>query len=187
MPFFLETWKNRGIFAEKMEEKRDFKSITRIIKKECLSFGCGWIKFDKDKEDLWIDDYENYLSASVHVDSINIDYNVITLYEDGHDVLTFDYIFSIDRQIQIYDTIYDHQGQLHYFELDWDDYFKALQVKNRSNKCIWRILTKDEALHLWYNSKCDIFQLFNDGTECIDNEEHLNDCLKNGFDIGVPI
>lgn len=170
-----------------MEEKKDFKAITQKIKKECLSFGCGWIRFDKDKEDLWIDDYENYLSASVHVDSINIDYDVITLYEDGHDVMTFDHIYSIDRQIQIYDTIYDHQSQLHYFELDWDDYFKAVQVKSGNNKCIWRILTKDEALHLWYNGKCNIFLLFDDGIEeCIDDEERLNDCLKSGFDIGVP-
>ena len=51
-------------FAEKMKEKRNFKDITRHIKKECLSFGYGTIQFDKDKEDLWVDDYENALSAS---------------------------------------------------------------------------------------------------------------------------
>ena len=169
-----------------MEEKIDFKAITKKIKEECLRFGCGWIRFDKDKEDLWIDDYENYLSASVHVDSINIDIDIITLYEDGHGVLTFDQIFSIDRQIQIYDTIYDHQSQLHYFELDWDNYFKAILVRDEYSTCVWRILTNDEARHLWFNGKDEMFQLYDDGTEgCIDSLERLDDCIKNGFDIGV--
>jgi len=55
-----------------MKEKIDFKIITAKIKKECLSFGYGIITFDKDKEDLWIDDYENSLGVSIHVDAIKM-------------------------------------------------------------------------------------------------------------------
>ena len=171
-----------------MEGKKDFKAITQEIKKECLSFGCGWIRFDKDKEDLWIDDYENYLSASVHVESISIDFDVITLYEDSHDVLTFDQVYSIDRQIHIYETIYDHKDQLHYFELNWDNYFKAKQVRDEYSTYVWRILTNDEARHLWHNGKHEMFQLYDNGTKgYIDTLEKLNDCIDNGCDIGVQV
>lgn len=54
---------NRITFAEKrMKTKKDFKAITNSIKEECLSYGYGNIKLDKDIEDLWIDDYENDLA-----------------------------------------------------------------------------------------------------------------------------
>ena len=93
-----------------MEAKKDFKEITQKIKKEILSLGYGHIKFDKDTEDLWIDDYENYLSVSIHVDAIKINYDEITLCEDGQDIITFDHVYSIDRQIQIYETVFEHQN-----------------------------------------------------------------------------
>ena len=79
-----------------MKEKKDFRSIiTTRIKNECLKFGYGRISINKE-EDLWIDDYENYLSVSIHVDAIMIDFNVITLCEDNQSILTFDHVYSID-------------------------------------------------------------------------------------------
>lgn len=171
-----------------MKAKRNFKDITRQIKEECLSFGLGTIHFDKDKEDLCVDDYENLLSASIHVDAIKSNYDEIILCEDNQDVLTFDHVNSIDRQIQIYETIYDHQDQLHYYELDWDNYFKALRVTEDKTSCYWRVLTPDEARHIWFNGKCEMFQLYDDGTEgCIDDLDRLNECIINGFPIGISL
>ena len=86
---------------------------------------------------------------------------LITFYEDGNTILTFDHVYSIDRQIQIYETIYDHRNQLSYYQLDWSNYFKALRVKDEEGKTVWRILTSEEARHLWYNGRwCDMCQLF---------------------------
>ncbi len=172
-----------------MKEKKKFKIITHDIKKECLSFGYGYIKLEKDKDDLWIDDYENYLYASVHADAITIDYDVITICEDGQSIITFDDVYSIDRQIQIYETIFDNQDQLHFYELDWNHYFKAMRVKSEEGLFVWRILTSDESRHLWYNGKkCELFRLSSDGTGgIIDEEERLNECLNEGYDIGVAV
>ena len=188
MPDYLDTQKDRSIFAEKMIEKRNFKDITHQIKKECLNFGYGTIHFDKDKEGLWINEYENTLSASIHVDAIKINYDEISLYENNQCVLTFDHVCSVDRQIQIYETIYDCQNQLHYYELDWDHYFKALRVTDGSNHFFWRVLTPDEARHVWFNGKGELFQVYDDGTEgAIDDEARLYDCIQNGFTIGISL
>ena len=188
MPEYLYNFNGRSTFAEKMKVKRNFKDITRQIKEECLSFGYGTIRFDKDKEDLWVDDYENALSASLHIDAIKIDFDTITLCEDNQNVLTFDHVYSIDRQIQIYETIYDHQDQLHYYELDWDNYFKALRVTEENKSYYWRVLTPDEARHIWYNGKGELFVVYDDGTEgMIDNEDQLNDYILNGFTIGISL
>lgn len=191
MPEYLQIIIFRIIFAEKrmMETKRDFKTITPQIKKEILSLGYGTIKLNKDIDDLWIDDYENYLSVSIHVNSISIDFDIITFYEDGNSILTFDHVYSIDRQIQIYETIYDHRDQLSYYQLDWSNYFKALRVEDEEGKTVWRILTSEEARHLWYNGRwCDMCQLYDDGTEgMIEDEDRLNECVNNGYDIGIPI
>lgn len=188
MPENLFLSNNRNTFAEKMVEKKDFRSITARIKKECLSFGYGRISFDKDEEDLWIDDYENALSASIHVDAIKIDFDVITLCEDNQSVLTFNHVNSIDRQIQIYETIYRHQDQLNYYELDWKNYFKALRVHGEEGYYYWRILSPEEAMHIFYNGHGDICQLFDDGTEgMIDDEIRLKDCIGNGYPIGIPL
>lgn len=83
MPEYLDDRNGRSTFVEKMKEKRNFKDITHQIKDECLGFGYGTIRFDKDKEDLWVDDYENVLSASIHVDTIKIDFDTIMLCEDN--------------------------------------------------------------------------------------------------------
>lgn len=172
-----------------MEAKKDFKKITQKIKDEILSLGYGHIKLDKDAENLWIDDYENYLSTSIHVDAIKINYDVITLCEDGKDILTFDHIYSIDRQIQIYETIYEHKDQLSYYQLDWSDYFKALAVEDENGRFIWRILTPNEARHLWYNGKGgELCELYDDGSEgMIEDDERLNRCIKEGSDIGISV
>lgn len=189
MPDYFVDSNIRIIFAtKKMKEKRDFKAITKQIKNEILDLGCGNIKLNKDEDNLWIDDYENYLSASVHVDAISIDLDNITLYEDDRKILTFDHVHSIDRQIQIYETIYQYRNQLHYYELDWSSYFKALRVENENEgPYLWRILTPDEARHLWFNGKSgDICQLYDDGTEgMIDNIERLEECIKSGCYIGI--
>lgn len=188
MPEYLDNRSGWSTFTEKMKEKRNFKNITRQIKKECLSFGYGSIRFDKDKEDLWIDDYENSLSASIHVDAIKIDFDTITLCEDNQNVLTFDHVYSIDRQIQIYETIYGHQDQLHYYELDWDNYFKALRVTEENKSYYWRVLTPDEARHILYNGKCELFVVYDDGTEgMIDDEDQLSDYIRRGFTIGISL
>lgn len=188
MPDYLDNRSGRSTFAEKMKAKRHFKDITRQIKEECLSFGYGTIRFDKDKEDLWIDDYENSLSASIHVDAINIDFDVITLCEDNQCVLTFDHVYSIDRQIQIYETIYDYQEQLQLYELDWNNEFRVLRVTGEEGHCFWRLLTPEEARHIWFNGKCEMFQLYDDGTEgCIDDLDRLNECIRYSFPIGVSL
>lgn len=171
-----------------MKEKKDFRSITARIKEECLSFGYGIITFDKDKENLWIDDYENTLSASIHVDAIKIDYDVITLCEDNHNIITFDHVFSIDRQIQIYNTIYDHQDQLRNYELDWDNIFEALRFQGEEGYYYWRILTPEEARHIWFNGYGEICQIYDDGAEgVIEDVTRLNDCIRNGYPIGISL
>ena len=158
-----------------MEAKKDFKKISQEIKDEILRLGYGTIKIINP---LWDD-----------VDSINIDFDVISLFKGGAKILTYDDIHSIDRQIQIYETIYEHQDQLSYYQLDWSDYFKALAVKDEHGRFIWRILTPDEARHLWYNVKGgDLCELFDDGTEgMIDDEERLNRCIEDGCDIGISV
>jgi hypothetical protein len=158
-----------------MEAKKDFKKISQEIKDEILRLGYGTIKIINP---LWND-----------VDSINIDFDVISLFKGGAKILTYDDIHSIDRQIQIYETIYEHQDQLSYYQLDWSDYFKALAVKDEHGRFIWRILTPDEARHLWYNGKGgDLCELFDDGTEgMIDDEERLNRCIEDGCDIGISV
>ena len=173
---------------QKMVAKKDFRSITSEIKKACLSFGYGKISFDKDEESLWIDNYENSLGVSIHVDAIKIDYDVITLCEDNQSVLTFDHVNSIDRQILIYEAIYDHKEQLQYYELDWDNDFKARRVTGEEGEYYWRILSPDEARHIWYNGKGDLCQIYDDGTEgMIDDSIRLNDCIRNGDYIGIPL
>ena len=189
MPEYLQTIPFRGIFATKtMIPKRDYKSITQQIKKDILALGYGTIKLNKD-DDLWINDYENSLSVLVHVNSISIDFDVITIWEDGQRILTFDQIDSIDSQIRIYETVYNHHDQLRYYKLDWNNYFKALRVEDEDGKSVWRILTSDEVLHLWHNSKgYEICQLYDDGTEgVIEDEDRLYDCLNNGYDVGVLV
>lgn len=155
--------------------KKDFKKITQEIKDEILSLGYGTIKMNNP---LWND-----------ADSIKIDFDVISLFKDGTRILTFDDIHSIDRQIQIYEIIFEHQDQLHYYQLDWSDYFKALAVEDENGKFIWRILTPDEARHLWYNGKGgELCELYGDGSEgVIEDEDRLYDCINNGYDIGVSI
>lgn len=171
-----------------MKEKKDFRSITSRIKEECLSYGYGIIKFDKDKEDLWIDDYENTLSASIHVDAIKIDYDIISLCEDNHDIITFDHVYSIDRQIQIYETIYKHQDQLCFYELDWDHSFKAIRVTGDDGHFVWRILTPEEARHLWYNGYGELCELYDDGAEgLIEDDYCLEECVNNGDIIVIPV
>ena len=188
MPDYLQDFQSRSTFAEKMVAKKDFRSITSKIKEACLSFGYGKISFDKDEEDLWIDDYENSLGVSVHVDAIKIDYDVITLCEDNQSVLTFDHVNSIDRQIQIYEAIYDYQDQLCFYELDWDNYFKALRVTGEEGEFYWRILSPDEARHVWYNGKGDLCQIYDDGTEgMIEDDIRLNECIRNGYPIGISL
>ena len=181
MPEYLYVSNIRNTFVEKMMEKKDFRSITAKIKDECLNFGFGKISFDKDKENLWIDDYENSLSASIHVDAIKIDFNTITLCENNQSVLTFDHVNSIDRQIQIYETIYSYKDQLRYYELDWDHSFKAIRVTGDDGHFIWRILTPEEARHLWYNGHCELCELYDDGAEgMIEDDFRLEECIKNG-------
>ena len=188
MPDYLFVSYNRNTLAEKMKEKKNFRSITAKIKKECLSFGYGKITFDKDKEDLWIDDYENELSASVHADAIKIDCNVITICEDNHDVITFDHVYNIDRQIQIYETIYDHKDQLHYYEVDWGHSFEAIRVTGDDGNFVWRILTPEEARHIWYNGCDELCELYDDGAEgVIENDSHLEECVNNGDIIVIPV
>ena len=171
-----------------MEQKKDFKKITKQIKDEILSLGYGHIKFDKDAEDLWIDDYENYLSASIHVNGIKIDFDVITLCKDEQDILTFNHVYSIDRQIQIYETIYEHKDQLSYYELDWSNSFKAIRIEGDEGKYVWRILSSDEARHIWYNGKGELCRLFDDDTEVmIDNENSLKECIKNGHPLIISV
>ena len=171
-----------------METKIDFKKITQEINDEILSLGYGHIKLNKDTENLWIDDYENYLSTSLHVDAVKINYDVISLCEDGKEILTFDHIYSIDRQIQIYETIFAHQDQLRYYQLDWSNYFKALAVEDENGRFIWRILTPDEARHIWYNGKGEICRLYDDNTEgMIDDENTLNDCIKTGTPLAIAV
>lgn len=188
MPENLFLLEIRDTFVEKMKEKIEFRTITAKIKDECLSFGYGIISFDKDKEDLWIDKSENALSVSTHVDTISIDNDVIMLCEDNQSVLSFDHVNSIDRQIQIYEIIYKYQNQLKYYELDWDNYFKALRVHGEEGYYYWRILTPEEARHVWYNGKGELFQVYDDGTEgSIDDEARLYDCIRNGYFIGISL
>lgn len=189
MPDYLDSQKGRSIFVEKMKEKKDFRTITANIKDECLSFGYGKISFDKDEEYLRIDKSENKLSVSMHVDAIRIDNDVIMLCEDNQGILSFDHVNSIDRQIQIYETIYKHQDQLEYYELDWDNYFKALRVSGEEGYYYyWRILTPEEARHIWYNGHGELCQIYDDGTEgMIEDETRLNDCIRNGYPIGISL
>lgn len=157
-----------------METKKDFKKITQKIKDEILSLGYGTIKL--------------YIELWNKVDSITIDFNDISLFKEGTKILTFDSINCIDKQIQIYETIFEHKDQLSYYQLDWNDYFKAFAVDDECGRFIWRILTPDEARHLWFNGKGDLFQIYDDGTEgMIDNEEQLNTCISEGCDIGVSV
>ena len=158
-----------------MEAKKDFKKITHEIKHEILSLGYGTIKMTHP---LWND-----------VDSINIDFDVISLFKGGAKIITFDDIHSIDRQILIYETIYEHQDQLSYYKLDWSNYFKALAVEDENERFVWRILTPDEARHLWYNGKGgELCELYDDGSEgMIEDEERLNRCIKEGCDIGISV
>ena len=176
MPEYFVCLNCRNTFAEKtMEAKKDFKKITQKIKDEILSLGYGTIKMNNP---LWND-----------ADSIKIDFDDITLFKDGTRILTFDDIHSIDRQIQIYEIIFEHQDQLCYYQLDWSDYFKALAVEDENGRFIWRILTPDEARHLWYNGKGgELCELYDDDSEgMIEDEERLNRCINEGSDIGISV
>ena len=117
------------------------------------------------------------------------DFDVISLFKGGAKIITFDDIHSIDRQILIYETIYEHQDQLSYYKLDWSNYFKALAVEDENERFVWRILTPDEARHLWYNGKGgELCELYDDGSEgMIEDEERLNRCIKEGCDIGISV
>ena len=176
MPENFAFFHGRSIFAQKtMKAKKDFKKITQEIKDEILSLGYGTIKMNNP---LWNE-----------VDSINIDFNVISLIKDGAKILTFDDIHCIDRKIQIYETIYEHQDQLSYYHLDWSDYFKALAVEDENGRFIWRILTSDEVRHIWYNGQGgELCELYDDGSEgMIEDEERLNRCINDCCDIGIPV
>ena len=166
----------RTTFVEKtMEAKKDFNKISQEIKDEILRLGYGTIKMNNP---LWND-----------VGSIIIDFDVISLFKGGAKILTFDDIHSIDRQIQIYETIYEHQDQLSYYQLDWSDYFKAFAVEDENGKFVWRILTPNEARHLWYNGKGgELCELYDDGSEgMIEDDERLNRCINEGCDIGISV
>lgn len=174
MPEYFHNSTCRSTFVKKMEVKKDFKKITHEIKNEILSLGYGTIILNNP---LW--------NA---VDSIKIDFDVISLFKGGAKVLTFDDIHSIDRQIQIYEIIFKYQDQLRYYQLDWNDYFKALAVEDENGKFIWRILTPDEARHIWYNGKGEICRLYDDDTEgMIDDENTLNDCIKTGTPLAISV
>ncbi len=172
-----------------MEKKRDFKSIIKDIKEACLSLGYGDIYFDKDAEDLWINNNENSLGVRIHVDAILINYDIITLCENNQDIITFDQIYSIDKLISIYETIYKHREQLSFYELDWAQVFHAKRVSNDDGgHFLWRILTPEEARHIWYNGNNigDLCHLYDDGTESlIEDNETLEDCITQGYDIGI--
>lgn len=171
-----------------MKNKIEFRNIKDKIKKECLSYGYGIISFDKETEGLWINKKENILSVCTKVDTIKIDKDVIMLCEDNHHMLTFDQICSIDLQIQIYETINKYQAKLHFYELDWNHYFKALRVTGEDGQYYWRVLSPDEARHIWYNGKGELCQIYDDGTESmIEDEERLNECINNGFTIGISL
>ena len=113
---------------------------------------------------------------------------MITLCEDNQSVLTFNHVNSIDRQIQIYETIFKHQEQLRFYELDWGNYFKALRVQGEEGTYLWRILTPEEARHIWFNGHGDLFQIYDDGTEgMIEDDSRLNECTRNGYPIGISL
>lgn len=189
MPEYLFFLHNRYTFATKtMNNKIEFRNITEKIKEECLCFGYGTIRFDKEAEGLCINSNENILSICTKVDTIKIDCDVIMLCEDNQNMLTFDQVCSIDRQIQIYETIYKHQDQLRFYELDWNNCFNALRVTGEDGQYYWRILSPDEAKHVYYNGKRELFQIYDDGTEgMIDDEERLNECINNGYSIGISL
>ncbi len=174
-----------------METKIDFKIITKEIREACLSLGYGQIilKAIDTPININISEDENILNVSIYINKIEIEYDVISIAQDNMNVITFDDITSIDKQIAVYETIYDHQEQLQYFELDWDDYFKAKRVMCENGAFIWRILSPDEARHLWYNSKgMELYQLYDDDSESmIESTETLDDCIQNNYDIGVAV
>ena len=151
--------------------KKDFKKITQEIKDEILSLGYGTIKMNNP---FWND-----------VDGIYIDFDVISLFKGGAKNLTFDDIHSIDRQKQIY----EHQDQLSYYQLDWNDNFKAHAVEDENGRFIWRILTSDKARHLWYNGKGgELCEFYDDGLEGMnEDEERMNRCINEGNDIGISV
>ena len=55
-------------------------------------------------------------------------------------------------------------------------------------KYYWRILSPDEARHVWYNGKGDLCQIYDDGTEgMIEDDIRLNECIRNGDYIGISL
>ncbi len=172
-----------------METKKDFKIITSEIKDACLSMGYGQINLKDSDTPIIISEVENILNVSIHINKIEIEYDVISISQDDMNVITFDDISSIDKQIAVYETIFEHKNQIRYFELEWDDYFKAKRVMDENGVFIWRILSPDEARHLWYNGTfVELCQLYDDGSETmIECVETLNDCIKNNYDIGVAV
>lgn len=167
-------------------DKIDFRVISEKIKEACLCFGMGTIKLDKTIDDLWIDDYENNSMISMHVDTITIDYDEITLREDNQSVLSFEDIFSINRQIEIYDVIYEEQAQIHLYELPDTDFLARKVVDDEGCPFFWRIISNNEARHLFYNGRVEIFRLYDDGSEgVIDSKVDLEDSIKSGYILGI--
>ena len=78
---------------------------------------------------------------------------------------------------------------MHYYELNWDNYFKALRVTgDNGDHYVWRILTPEEARHVWYNGHGDICQIHDDGTEgMIEDDIRLKDCIQNDYPIGISL
>lgn len=167
-------------------DKIEFREISKRIKEACLCFGMGTIRLDKTIEDLWIDEYENNSTISMHVDTITIDCDNIILREDNQSVLSFDDIFNINRQIEIYDIIFEERAQLHLYELPNTDFTARKVVDEEGNPFFWRIISSGEARHLFYNGRLEIFRLYDDGSEgAIDSKEDLEDSIKSGCILGI--
>ncbi len=172
-----------------MEQKCEFRTITKDIKRACLLYGCGTIQLDQHADEIWLDDNENELLLPFHVTSITIDLDNIILEEDANSRLTFDQVISIDRQIQIYETIFAERAQLRIYELDWDVPFEASRVENEDGShYYWRVLSADEARHLFHNGACSLFRLYPDGTEAqIESKEELEESIEEGYLIGCEL
>ena len=122
----------------------------------------------------------------MHVDTITIDCDNIILREDNQSVLSFDDIFNINRQIEIYDIIFEERAQLHLYELPNTDFTARKVVDEEGNPFFWRIISSGEARHLFYNGRLEIFRLYDDGSEgAIDSKEDLEDSIKSGCILGI--
>ena len=187
MPDYFDYPFDRSTFAKKtMDKKKDFRAISEEIKQECLRYGYGKIRIDQDVTKLWIYDYENNRGASIHVDTITIDCDSIILSEKDQNGILFDEINSIDRKIEIYDAIFEEQAQLHLYELPNTDFMARKVIDEEGCSFFWRIISSDEARHLFYNGRVEIFRLYDDGSEgAIDFKEDLEESIKCGCILGI--